>query len=53
MWWMLLILTVEGYRADSIYPTLELCVKQLNNSQGQCIPVEVRPIDYPQLSQEQ
>lgn len=26
MWWMLLVLTVEGYSADSVYKNLDECL---------------------------
>jgi hypothetical protein len=42
MWWMLLILTTEGWMAHSIYPTREICEQQQHQSETQCSMVEVR-----------
>jgi hypothetical protein len=41
MWWMLLILTAEGWMAHSIYPSREICEQQ-QQGEKQCITVEVR-----------
>jgi hypothetical protein len=42
MWWMLLILTAEGWMAHSIYPTRTICEQQQMASETQCVMVEVR-----------
>jgi len=42
VWWMLLILTTEGWMAHSIYPTRTICEQQQMDSETQCVMVEVR-----------
>jgi hypothetical protein len=46
MWWMLLILTVEGYAAHSVYPGLEQCEQNKLTDEDRCELVEVR---FPQM----
>jgi len=42
MWWMLLILTAEGWQAHSIYPNIQQCEQQQIETETQCVMVEVR-----------
>lgn len=41
MWWLLLVLTVEGYRAEAVYATEAEC-KRLAQAEDLCVPVQLK-----------
>lgn len=41
MWWLLLVFTVEGYRAEIIVQTESQCAAIKHTEQDLCIPVQV------------
>lgn len=40
MWWLLMILTAEGYAADTVYNSLDRCLAA-KNSEDVCVRVTV------------
>lgn len=47
MWWLLLVYSVEGYSADTVYRTLDQCMEQ-KAEQDLCVEVVVQFALWPE-----